>query len=106
MSVIIPMQRGPYQNNGASPWFGLVNVGSTGITMKLALDTGTNLFWVTSTYCNTPACTQAGRIRFDPKNSSTFKMVDSTPLKVDYGPWGSLQAQIGNGYYERYWERL
>ena len=96
MTITIPMIRGPYQDNGASPWSGLAQVGSTGLTMKMALDTGTNLFWVTSTLCTTQACTMPGRVQFDPNTSSTFSWIDQTPTKINYGPWGSMMAEKGS----------
>lgn len=100
MAITIPMERGPYQDNGASPWFGIVGVGSTGLQMKMALDTGTYLFWVTSTLCTTAACTLPTRVRFDPKTSATFRYVSSRPRKINYGPWGELEAEVGNDTLE------
>lgn len=90
-----PLTRGPYQDNGASPWYCEIPVGSQGLSMKLAIDTGTNMDWVTSTQCTTEACTRPGRVRFDPAQSSSFAWVDRKPVPLKYGPWGVLTANIG-----------
>ncbi len=91
----LPLARGAYQNNGASPWYSPIPVGSKKLVMKLALDTGTNMDWVTSTQCQTYACTMPGRVQFDPKSSDTFRWVDAKTVDLDYGPWGTLKANTG-----------
>ncbi len=93
--ISFDLKRGAYQDNGASPWYSPICVGSQQTVMKLSLDTGTNMDWVTSTLCNTPACTQAGRVRFDPDASTSFLWVGKHDVDLDYGPWGSLKARIG-----------
>lgn len=89
------LMRGAYQDNGASPWYSTVPVGSQKQMMKLALDTGTNMDWVTSTQCNTTACTMPDRVRFDPAQSNSFAWVNQDQVKLDYGPWGKLTANTG-----------
>lgn len=89
------LKRGAYQDNGASPWYSPITVGSQKQTMKLALDTGTNMDWVTSTQCTTEACTMPGRVQFDPGGSSSFSWVHQDQIELDYGPWGKLTANIG-----------
>jgi len=87
----LSLERGLYKDHGASPWYGIIAVGSKPTIMKLALDTGTNMNWVTSTQCNTSSCTMPGRVRFDPTSSTTFTWVDQNNVfELDYGPWGKL----------------
>ena len=93
--IVIPMTRGPYQDNGASPWFAPLTVGSgnPAQTQNFALDTGTNMVWATSTQCSTHACMM--HHRFDPDQSGSFVWVDKTKQTLDYGVWGNLEANIG-----------
>ncbi|WP_136440574.1 pepsin-like aspartic protease [Pacificoceanicola onchidii] len=95
-SFNIAMFCGPYQDNGAAPWYAPLSVGTSDNpqVQYFALDTGTNMDWVTSTLCNTEACLM--HPRFDPGLSSTYQQDDEGKVvDLDYGPWGSLQAKIG-----------
>ena len=97
--ITYAMNHGPYTNNGASPWYATVNVGSENTPMKLAMDTGTNMTWVTSIECTTEPCMLPTRTRFDPNvPNSTFCWIDSTPKPFNYGPWGDLMASMGNDF--------
>lgn len=95
-AIQLDLRRGDYQDDGASPWYCVIAVGSQPTMMKLSLDTGTNMNWLTSTQCSTQACMMPGRVRFDPSSSSTFQWVDeNTQLNLNYGPWGTLKANLG-----------
>ncbi len=94
-AITLDLGRGDYQDNGASPWYGIIAVGSLPTIMKLALDTGTNMNWITSTQCHTHACQMPGRVQFDPSFSTTFQWVNRTPVDLNYGPWGTLTANLG-----------
>ncbi|WP_425098774.1 pepsin-like aspartyl protease [Tropicibacter sp. S64] len=95
MSFRVPMYGGPYQDNGASPWYAPISVGTSTVPQVqfFALDTGTNMDWVTSTQCTTHACMI--HKRFDPSLSSTFQPIQSQTVTLSYGPWGNLEANIG-----------
>src|SRR5438552_12393293 len=65
------VQRGLYQDNGASPWYAPIGVGTPPQTLKFALDTGSNFIWAMSKLCDN--CGGTGRTLFDPSSSSTFR---------------------------------
>lgn len=95
---LIAQTKGPFQNNGASPWYSdHVQVGS-GLQhgFKMNIDSGARFIWVTSTACHTEACMANGRKRFSPGDSPTFEWVDKTNKKVDFGPWGTMLVKTGN----------
>jgi hypothetical protein len=94
-SVKIPYFRGKYQINGASPWYGLITIGSNNQIMKVGLDCGNNSFWVTSIQCTTPACTQPGRQSFNFNSSTTFRWINKSIDTMSYGPWGNMTANLG-----------
>lgn len=56
--MTVAAQKGPYQDNGASPWHSMINVGTDPNLpdMRLNFDTDARFIWVTSTECNTVAC--------------------------------------------------
>jgi saccharopepsin len=97
----ISAKKGPFQDNGASPWYSPVRVGSDPSLpeMKLNFDTGARFIWVTSTECNTEACTWPGRIRFDPAASPTFTWISQDIVTIDFGPWGTMEAKVGNDIF-------
>ncbi|WP_438866986.1 pepsin-like aspartyl protease [Pseudomonas sp. L1(2025)] len=72
----LAMQRGPYQNNGATPWYSTLHVGTPGQPLKLSLDTGTNITWVTSSLCASDRCQHYSAGRFDYQASSSFTLTD------------------------------
>ena len=75
-SVVFPMQRGPFQNNGASPWYCTIKLGTPAQTLKFAIDSGTNINWVTSTLCPDDQCVHFAGGRFDLHASSTARFTD------------------------------
>ena len=98
-SVKISYFRGKYQVNGASPWYGLLTIGSNSQVMKLGLDCGNNANWLTSTQCNTQACTQPGRTRFNYATSTTFSWVNRNVDTLEFGPWGNMAVNIGQDVF-------
>lgn len=93
--IVYPLVRGPYQNNGATPWYSQLSLGRPGQTLQMAFDTGSNFIWATSTLCGS-GCQHYGGIEFDYTKSETFKWVDRTDRKVSFGPWGDMIVEIGS----------
>ena len=93
--VLFPMQRGPYQNNGASPWYTQTSLGTPGQSLKFAIDTGTNMVWTTSTLCAPTSCQHYSGGRFDYEKSSTYQWVDCIQVPFSFGPWGTMQVETG-----------
>lgn len=91
----IGLTRAPYTNNGATPWYASVPIGTPGQTMRIALDTGSNFIWTTSTLCGS-GCEHLGGGQFDYAASSTFAWVDQTQQTVNFGPWGEMVVETGN----------
>lgn len=94
--VTIAMQRGPFQNNGATPWYTTVPVGTPGQPLKLSLDTGTNITWITSSLCAPDRCQHYSAGRFDYQASSSFAFTDCLQRPYSFGPWGTLQVESGS----------
>lgn len=90
--VVFELERGTMTNNGATPWFARIDLGTPGQSLKYMLDTGTPHTWVTSTICTTAACKihQA----FNPDKSKTGKLKYSTVDHIDFGPWGNMDVQL------------
>jgi saccharopepsin len=93
--LVFPLVRGPFQNNGATPWYSEMSLGTPPQNLKIALDSGSNFIWVTSTLCAPTDCQHYGGGRFDYKASSTFSWIDPHPKTVDFGPWGTMQVETG-----------
>ncbi len=91
----VAMSRGPYQNNGASPWYANLTLGTPGQPLKIALDTGAAFIWVTSSLCAPTSCQHYSNGRFIYQNSSSFQWVNQNPKDVDFGPWGSMTVEVG-----------
>ncbi|MCP4324298.1 MAG: A1 family peptidase [Alteromonadales bacterium] len=112
--VSMPLELGPYQSNGASPWFTYMGIGTPEQEMKFSLDTGSNFVWVTSTLCtpqpkpepnpfHKPAvCVHDGETQFDPTKGG-FKWIPPYPeagaKKVDFGPWGAMDVKLGESIF-------
>lgn len=94
--LTVTLQRGPFQNNGATPWYATVPVGTPGQPLKLALDTGTNITWITSSLCAPDRCQHYSAGRFDYQASSTFAFTDCLQRPYSFGPWGTLQVESGS----------
>jgi len=96
----LPAFKGPFQDNGASPWYSPVRVGNgpSAPTLKLNVDTGARFNWLTSTACGTRACTMPQRRRFDPQASPSFTAGGGEPLRIDFGHWGEMLATRGSDF--------
>ncbi|MFL1501192.1 avidin/streptavidin family protein [Pseudomonas sp. S191] len=92
-SLVFPMQRGPFQNNGATPWYCPLKLGTPAQTLKFAIDTGTNINWVTSTLCPDDQCVHFAGGRFDVHASSTASFNDCLRRPYSFGPWGTMQVE-------------
>ncbi len=95
--ICLEARRGPYQDNGASPWYSQVHIGGDPSTpaLKLNIDTGARFNWVTSKECSTRACTLPQRRRFDPGSSASFAALGEVPVRIDFGHWGAMHAKPG-----------
>lgn len=93
--VPVPLTLGPYQNNGATPWYTLASWGSPGQTLKTALDTGSNFNWITSSLCAPSSCQHAGEGEFVFQDSSTFRWTSTQAHDVSFGPWGTMTVEDG-----------
>ncbi|MFY0598767.1 MAG: A1 family peptidase [Cyclobacteriaceae bacterium] len=98
-TLILPLEKGPFQDNGASPWYSIMGFGTPAQQLKFGMDTGNNGVWVTSTQCTTEACTQSGRVRFDPNASSTFSWITKESDTLSFGPWGDMLVNQGQDYF-------
>ncbi|HEY0289331.1 MAG TPA: avidin/streptavidin family protein [Pseudomonas sp.] len=94
-SLVFQMQRGPFQNNGATPWFSTISLGTPGQPLKMAIDTGTNITWTTSSLCPKDRCQHYSAGLFDYKASSTFSFTDNLQRPYSFGPWGTMQVESG-----------
>lgn len=92
---IMELKCGPLSDNGATPWFVELQVGSSQQKLKFAIDTGTTHSWITSIGCTTDAC--LNHQRFDFRHSTTFKHVNNPyeRSEISFGPWGTLQVSMG-----------
>lgn len=95
--LLVPQQRGPYQDNGATPWYANLGIGTPAQPLKIALDTGSNFIWSTSSLCDAPsnACKHYGGGEFTYQDSKSFAWVDQTPTPVSFGPWGTMMVETG-----------
>lgn len=89
------LEKGPFQNNGASPWYATLGLGSHGQKLKFSFDTGSNFVWVTSSLCAADSCQHYGNQRFNYQLSNTFSWVDQALQQVDFGPWGTMEVASG-----------
>ncbi|MDR6146199.1 hypothetical protein QE363_001992 [Sphingomonas sp. SORGH_AS870] len=93
--VIFPMAKGPFQNNGAAPWYAELGLGTPAQSIKFALDTGTNTVWTTSSLCAPDKCQHYGNSRFYWEKSTSFKFTDCLDRQFNFGPWGSMNVEVG-----------
>lgn len=99
--LVFPLKAGPYQENGASPWYAEIPLGTPGQVLKYGMDTGNNFIWVTSSlcFCNETGCVHYGNEEFIFQKSSSFAWVDQTPQTVGFGPWGNMIVQTGSDVF-------
>lgn len=94
--LVLPMYRGSFQNNGATAWYSSLKLGTPGQPLKLAIDTGTNITWATSTLCLPDQCQHYSAGRFDYQRSRTFAFTDCLQRPYSFGPWGTMQVEAGS----------
>ncbi|WCN10916.1 pepsin-like aspartic protease [Marinomonas mediterranea] len=99
----LPLKKGPFQNNGASPWYVTLGLGTPYQKLKFSFDTGSNFIWVTSNLCADDSCKHYGKGRFFINKSASFVNIplrpsvsNPTPHIVGFGPWGSMEVNAGN----------
>lgn len=92
---LMQLRRGPLTDNGATPWYTMLRLGSERQELKFAIDTGTGHSWVTSIQCTTDEC--LNHRRFDFRSSTSFKQLTSPyqPYDISFGPWGTMQVSLG-----------
>ncbi|MCZ2720776.1 pepsin-like aspartic protease [Marinomonas sp. 15G1-11] len=99
MGIRLSLLKGPFQNNGASPWYAEINLGTPEQLLKFSFDTGSNFIWVTSSLCDNNTCHHYGGGQFNYSKSSSFHWLSSTDQTVDFGPWGDMQVRSGNDIF-------
>jgi len=93
--ISLKMYKGIGSDNGATPWYTVLLMGSEKQKLKIAFDTGTNHSWVTSNRCITDACLM--HQRFDVYFSETYRQITSNcqPQTISFGPWGAMLVSMG-----------
>ncbi len=95
--VAFPLQLGKLTDNGATPWYTTVGLGTPAQELKFMVDSGTDNTWITSSKCTTDAC--MAHQRFYSDASSTYQSVEPTPTIKDFGPWGKMTVEIGEDIF-------
>ncbi len=90
------LTKGQLTDNGATPWFAMLPIGTPQQHLKVMVDTGTTHTWVTSDLCNTDACNLHNK--FNPQASTSFTLIDKGSLTIDFGPWGQMDVELGSDY--------
>lgn len=93
--IKVSLDRGPFQNNGASPWYANVGLGTPAQSLKFSFDTGSNFLWVTSSFCESNTCHHYGDKQFVYQLSSSFSLLNPRTIGVDFGPWGNMEVKTG-----------
>ncbi len=98
--IVFRLQPGVVTDNGASPWFSFIPMGTPGQMLKFAFDTGTTHSWVTSIRCTTNACLM--HQRFSPNDSDSFNQITNprTPTTIDFGAWGEMKSYLGRDFID------
>lgn len=96
-SIVFRLQLGQISSNGATPWVATVGLGTSPQLLRFMIDTGTDNTWITSAQCTTNAC--KAHQQFNTANSSSFRMLDPTPVEKSFGPWGTMTVQIGEDLF-------
>ena len=93
---VLSLYRGTLTDNGATPWYTVLMVGSERQKLKFAIDTGTTHSWVTSIQCTTDAC--LNHQRFDFRSSMSFVQITDPygPVDISFGPWGMMKVTLGS----------
>ncbi len=86
------LKLGSIADYGATPWYtNELQMGDS--PMNFTLDTGTTLFWATTTECTDVACKAHPRVD---TTQSGYKPLSAPgyPKTVSFGPWGSMQVKL------------
>ncbi|MEM8696418.1 MAG: pepsin-like aspartic protease [Pseudomonadota bacterium] len=89
------MNKGPYQNNGACPWYTSTTVGTPPQELKFALDSGTNILWSTSSMCAPDSCQHYAGGRFYWEKSTSYEWIQTASIPYSFGPWGTMDVVTG-----------
>lgn len=100
--ITLPLEMGQQTDNGATPWFATLLVGTGkeergGQRLKFMVDTGTTHTWITAKECTTTACSV--HRSFNSKHSSTFRRVGEGSQVINFGPWGEMEAHLGEDVF-------
>ncbi|MDR2374123.1 MAG: A1 family peptidase [Bifidobacteriaceae bacterium] len=98
--VLFNLSRGDFQNNGASPWYTELGFGTPPQRLKVNIDSGTDITWLTSTLCPPESCQHTSGGRFDYRASSTFSFTDCLQRPFSFGAWGTMQVEAGQDVVE------
>lgn len=99
--LVIPLRMGLARDNGATPWYGELAIGSAPETaagagsqlFKFIMDTGTSSTWVASRDCDTVPCRH--HRRYDRRLSRSYVSIDEKVRDSELGPWGKFQYKVG-----------
>jgi len=91
--VAFALVRGDLTDDGATPWYATVGLGTPPQPLRFMLDTGTTNTWITDSRCTTDAC--KAHSAFDAQQSSTFVASHHGSHTVDFGPWGTMTVELG-----------
>ena len=95
---VFPLTKGPLMDNGATPWYATLYLGTPHQEMTVMMDTGTANIWVTAASCNTQACSTK-KYKYEPGLSTTYKTVSgATWQHNDLGAWGEFESLAGKDY--------
>lgn len=96
--VVFQLERGIITNNGATPWYTTIGVGTPPQKLKFMLDTDSVYNWVTAEKCTTYACKLHGK--FNNAKSLTYTPYLGYALSsIDLGAWGSMKVSKGTDYF-------
>lgn len=89
---VFTLSKGRLYDNGATPWFATISLGSPGQTMTVMMDTGTANTWVTSSCCSSAAC-KTKKYKYDYGESISHERIPGADWKGnDLGAWGEFES--------------
>lgn len=93
-AIVLNLTIGKTQDDGASPWYTELDLGTPGQTMRIMIDTGTTHSWVTTTWCKNVEASPPLRRQFNPDESSSYNKITDDLAAISFGPWGTLYAKL------------
>lgn len=93
--IVLPLYRGPFQSNGATPWYCELGIGTPAQPLKICFDTGASFNWITSSLCAEDSCKHYADARFNIAKSSSFEWISQQRESVAFGPWGTVSVESG-----------